>query len=95
MALDGKPDTANGELNGHLYNPAEFLKADVHSVTQFSLRYIELKTCSGFFGCRATTSGECRTKDDSPMVRHEIGNIDFALFASQIVMGFTTLLLKK
>ncbi len=41
------------------------------------------------------TPGECVAKDDSALVCRELVRSDLALFASPVIMGFPSALLKK
>ena len=55
-----------------------------------------IRYCIGCFGCWVKTPGECsNAADDSRRVRREYINTDFALFASPVIMGFTSALLKR
>jgi len=94
--LNGTPADArykNFEL--FLEKLAIYLDKDRHSVTLLKLRNMDIKYCNGCFGCWVKTPGECLTADDSRTVRRESINCDLLVFASPIIMGFTSAILKK
>jgi multimeric flavodoxin WrbA len=66
-----------------------------HSVQEVTLRDMKIHYCTGCFGCWVKTPGECVARDSSAQLCREIINSDFTLFASSLVMGFPTALLKK
>jgi len=66
-----------------------------HLVTALDLAQLNLKGCSGCFGCWVKTPGECVKRDDSAQMRRAFIEADLLLLASPIVMGFTTSLLKR
>lgn len=94
--LNGTPADArykNFEL--FLEKLAIYLDKDRHTVTNLKLRNMDIKYCTGCFGCWVKTPGECLTADDSRTVRRESVNCDLLVFASPIIMGFTSAILKK
>ena len=56
---------------------------------------MDVRYCVGCFGCWVKTPGECVSKDGSHDIRREVINSDLVLFASPLIMGFTSALLKK
>jgi multimeric flavodoxin WrbA len=92
--LNGEPEPAS-EFQGYLAEVASRLTVAGHVVTTLDLRELDLKGCSGCFGCWVKTPGECAKRDDSARVcRAAIGS-DLLLLASPMTMGFTTALLKR
>lgn len=92
--LNGEPDAASS-FQQYLSGVAKRLKSSDHAVTMLDLRELDLKGCSGCFGCWVKTPGECVKRDDSARVcRAAIGS-DLLLMASPMTMGFTSALLKR
>ncbi len=92
--LNGNPDASNEQFDQYLYNLSEAL-ADEHTVTMFTLREMDIKYCTGCWGCWLKTPGECAVTDDSRDTCRACINSDLTLFASPVIMGFTSALLKK
>jgi len=92
--FNGEPDPT-AAFGAYLSLIAERLKSRGHAVEKLDLRTLELKGCSGCFNCWLRTPGECCKRDDSATICRAVINSDLALFASPIVMGFTTALLKR
>jgi len=74
---------------------AKHLTDSGHAVTTLDLRELNLKGCSGCFGCWVKTPGECVKRDDSALVSRAAIKADLLLLASPMSMGFTTALLKR
>ncbi len=57
---------------------------------------MDIRYCIGCWGCWIKTPGECSNAvDDSRTVCREYINSDLAVFASPVVMGFTSAVLKR
>jgi multimeric flavodoxin WrbA len=56
---------------------------------------MDITYCNGCWGCWVKTPGECQVPDDAETVREETINSDLVLFASPMIMRFTSALLKK
>ena len=93
--LNGNPDTGNSPFDSYLNELSEILTEKNNTVTNLTLRDMDIKYCTGCFSCWLKTPGECITKDDSPEVRNRFVNSDFVLFSSPVIMGFPSTLLKK
>jgi multimeric flavodoxin WrbA len=92
--LNGEPDPASG-FQEDVLKMAKRLTASGHQVTTLELRELDLKGCSGCFGCWVKTPGQCVRCDDSETVCRAAIGADLLLLASPITMGFTTALLKR
>lgn len=66
-----------------------------HSVEHFNLQSMDLKYCSGCWSCWLKTPGQCAINDDGEKIFRSVINADFFIFASPLIAGFTTSLLKK
>jgi len=93
--LNGNPNAGNAKFDNYLKNLSDLLESSNHAVTAFQLREMDIRYCIGCFGCWVKTPGECIVTDGSRDICREYINSDFVLFASPIIMGFTSALLKK
>lgn len=93
--LNGNQNAENIKFDNYLKNLSDLLESSKHTVTIFKLREMDLRYCIGCWGCWVKTPGECTVADDSHDICREYINSDFVLFASPVIMGFTTTLLKK
>ncbi len=93
--LNGNPDANNNVFDGYLKKLSDVLVSHNHLVNILDLREMDIRYCVGFFGCWLKTPGECVVADGSSDVCREFIDSDFVLFASPIIMGFTSALIKK
>ena len=93
--LNGNPDASNAGFDHYLIRLSDKLISNGHTVTSFELREMDIKYCIGCFGCWVKSPGECRSGDDSGEVSHAYIKSDFVLWASPVIMGFYSALLKK
>jgi hypothetical protein len=94
--LDGNPYAKNTAFNEHLQKLLESLLSQKHTVKILKLRDMDNRYCIGCFGCWIKTPGECsNADDDAGVVCREYINSDLVIFASPVIMGFTSALLKK
>jgi len=94
--LNGNPAADRAGFDDYLKNLSDLLESREHKVNTLRLRDMNLRYCIGCFGCWLKTPGQCsNAPDDSNIVCREYINSDLVLFASPIIMGFTSALLKK
>ncbi len=94
--LNGNPDADNVHFDDYLKNLSALLESNNHAVTVLRLREMDIRYCIGCFGCWVKTPGECsNAADDTHTIRREFINSNLVLFASPIIMGFTSALLKR
>ena len=93
--LNGNPYADNTAFDDYMKHLSEELVSDGHAVTSFELREMDIKYCIGCFGCWVKSPGECRSRDESREVCRAYINSDFVLWASPVIMGFYSALLKK
>lgn len=93
--LNGNPNAASIEFDNYLKRLSDLLESNNHTVTILKLREMGIRYCIGCFYCWVKTPGECIVADGSHDVCREYINSDFVLFASPVIMGFTSTLLKK
>jgi multimeric flavodoxin WrbA len=93
--LNGNPDADNAAFDDYLKRLSDALTSDGHTVAVFELREMDIKYCIGCFGCWVKTPGECIVPDESRDVRRAAIHSDLVLWASPVIMGFYSALLKK
>jgi len=93
--LNGNPDAGNSKFDDYLRELSEELESSKHTVTVMTLREMDIKYCTGCWGCWVKTPGQCVIKDDSHDVCAEYIHSNLVVFASPLIMGFMSSLLKK
>lgn len=93
--MNGNGNPQDQGFDGYLSRLAEVLTAKQHEVVTFTLRDLDIKFCTGCFGCWVKTPGECIFKDASHVVCRAIINSDFLLWAAPLRMGFPDAVLKR
>jgi multimeric flavodoxin WrbA len=94
VIIDGNADTGNSSYEEYLRRLGVLLGERGDDVTVFTLRDMRIGYCIGCYTCWVKTPGLCVFRDDMPGVLKEYVKSDFVLFASPVVMGFVTCLLK-
>ena len=91
----------NGDMNHEKSDFSEYLDRLTeefrlnHSVKLFNLRAMDLHYCTGCWSCWWKTPGHCAIKDDAAEIFASVINSDFFIFASPLMAGFTSSVLKK
>jgi len=93
--LNGNPSPEDAAFDGYLRGLVEALEAGHHAVTALQLRDMDIKYCTGCWGCWVKTPGECVARDDSAEICRAAIHADLVLHASPVIMGFYSALLKK
>jgi multimeric flavodoxin WrbA len=93
--LNGNPYADHVAFDNYLRDLSQHLELHHHTVNVFNLREMDIKHCIGCFSCWVKTPGKCITKDNSDGICRAYINSDLILFASPVIMGFTSALLKK
>lgn len=93
--LNGNPDATNAVFENYMLRLSDELNSDDHTVTVFDLRDVDTSFCTGCFDCWVKTPGQCRTADEGRDINRATINSDFVLWASPVIMGFYSALLKK
>jgi multimeric flavodoxin WrbA len=95
LILNGNPDD-DKKFNDYIEQLSTTLESSNHIVTILALKDMDIRYCIGCFGCWIKTPGECsNASDDTAVVCREYINSDMVIFASPVIMGFTSALLKK
>lgn len=69
--------------------------SQIEILDYYNLKQMNIKQCVGCFQCWTKTPGKCVIKDDAEEILISIINSDLVIFASPLVMGMTTGLMKK
>lgn len=93
--MNGNGSLQNRTFDRYVTQLAAVLTAEGHTVTVLTLRELDIKFCTGCFGCWVKTPGECVVKDASHDVCRAVINGDFLLWAAPLRMGFPDAALKK
>jgi len=93
--LNGNPNTDNVKFDNYVKELSGLLESARHIVTVLQLGEMDVRYCIGCFDCWVKTPGECKVADGSRDICREYIDSDFVLFASPVIMGFTSALLKK
>lgn len=93
--INGNPDSSNSSFESKVNDLSGLLKLKGHTTSYFRLAENKIIPCTGCWGCWVKTPGECLFSDDSEKIRNEIIHSSWVIFASPIIIGFTSALLKK
>jgi multimeric flavodoxin WrbA len=93
--LNGNSDASNTIFNDYLKKLSEIISSESNQVITFTLRDMDINYCRGCWGCWVKTPGECVAEDDTREIRRKVIDSDLTLFASPVIMGFTSALLKR
>jgi multimeric flavodoxin WrbA len=90
--LNGNPESSSFDI--YLMQLQQRLESAAHTVKLLTLREMQLRYCTGCWGCWVKTPGECVGKDASEEIGRAVINADFVLWAAPLKMGFPSALLK-
>jgi len=93
--LNGTPGDRAYELDSFLEEVETLLQFRGHQIAAFELRRMDIRHCTGCWGCWVKTPGECVIADDSAAICRSVVGSELVLFASPVIMGFTSALLKR
>jgi len=94
VILNGNPESAGNLFEENLNKLCSSLETKGIEVNHIRLRNHNVMSCTGCWGCWVKTPGECLIQDDSKVIRREVILADLLIFASPLIMGFTSALLK-
>jgi multimeric flavodoxin WrbA len=92
--LNGNSDPGNQLFESYLVALASSLRDERCDVETLVLRDMDLRRCTGCFGCWLETPGICVSPDDHERLVRAYVHSDVVVFASPLRMGFTSALLK-
>lgn len=93
--LNGNPEENRRHFDDYLGELKENLDLRSHQTSLLDLKQKNIEQCRGCFACWVKNSGRCIFEDDMEIVCREVINSDLLIFASPVIMGFTSALLKK
>ncbi len=93
--LNGAPSENHPVFERYLDALREHLSKKGHPTHVLRLRELEARYCTGCWSCWVKTPGECVFPDDSHQVCRAVIQSDFVLFASPVVMGYLSAVMKK
>ena len=94
LILDGNPNPASPVLQSRLQDLERSL-AQKHHAEHIKLSETTIKPCTGCWRCWVKNPGRCFSNDDSETLQRAFIRADLVLFASPVLMGFTSALLKR
>ena len=92
--LNGDMQDENSVFSIYIRKLADKLQVN-HSVSLFQLEKMNIHYCTGCWSCWWKTPGRCAIKDDAEQIFSSLINSDFFIFASPLMVGFTSSSLKK
>jgi len=95
VILDGALESTPKKWKAYLSDLVLTLRKNNHEISHLIIKDKDIHHCAGCFKCWVQTPGMCVFDDDSREVNRVVINSDFVLFASPLVMGFPTSVLKK
>lgn len=95
VILNGNPKPENREFEDYLEKLSSILTEKGNETVILNLREMKINYCTGCYTCWLKTPGICVFKDDGPRILEEYINSDLVLFASPVIMGFVSALLKS
>lgn len=95
LILNGNPKAENTSFDNYINKLSSLLSEQGNETSVFKLRDKNINHCIGCYACCLKTPGVCIYKDDMPEILYEYVNSDYVIFASPIIMGFISSLLKR
>jgi multimeric flavodoxin WrbA len=95
IILNGNPDAGDKTFDRYIASILKELAGRGHQARVFTLREMNIRYCQGCWTCWFKTPGECVHRDDMPAVYRAVMASDLLIFASPVIMGFVSGLLKR
>ncbi len=95
LILNGNPNPERFGLDSWLEGLTGELESAGHDVSQLRIRELDLHACTGCFHCWTKTPGICTLKDDGAEVCRGVVAADLVLFASPVIMGHVSALMRR
>lgn len=95
LVLNGNPFNDKGNIDQYIGSLVEELKSAGHNTTVIVLRDLKISPCTGCFNCWLKTAGTCTIRDDARDVTRQYIAAEHVIFASPLIMGFPSALLKN
>lgn len=95
LILNGNPASGQGQMDSYIDELAAKARIAGHDVNVLVLRDLKIRPCTGCFNCWVKTPGTCSIKDDAADVARLYIKARHVIFASPLVVGFVSSLLKN
>ena len=95
LILNGNPDANNNKFDEYIKTLTDLQISEGHEVKSMLLREMNILFCTGCWGCWVKNPGKCSFDDDSSIICKEYIHSDMVIFSSPVIMGFTSVVLKK
>lgn len=95
LLVNGNPNPPDPRFDAYLQDLSLALTEQGHGVNTLELRSLDLRQCSGCFGCWLKTPGRCVTQDQHGELLRAYLAADVVVLASPLVLGFSSGLLKR
>ena len=92
--LDGNMNREKSDFSIYMDHLVHVLGRN-NSVDYYPIDKMELQYCTGCWSCWWKTPGECSQKDNADQIFRSYINSDFIIYASPLMIGFTSSALKK
>jgi multimeric flavodoxin WrbA len=92
--LDGNMNREKSDYSNYMDNLLQTFTRN-NSVDYYIIDKMDLNYCSGCWSCWWKTPGECSQKDKADQIFRSYINSDFIIYASPLMVGFTSSALKK
>jgi multimeric flavodoxin WrbA len=94
VIVNGEPDAASA-FDGYVHSLVSRLAERDNDVRELTLRDMDLRGCTGCFGCWVKTPGECVQHDAGAGLCRTVINSDLVVFAAPMSMGYPSALVKR
>ena len=95
LLLNGNPDPGNTAWERSLDAWARTQVREGNAVSRKDLRDLRIRFCTGCWSCWYTTPGLCAIRDDMASLYPEMLGSDLTVWASPLVLGNVSALVKK
>ncbi|MCF8381406.1 MAG: NAD(P)H-dependent oxidoreductase [Bacteroidales bacterium] len=95
LILNGNPDESNKVFDNYLSLLKKDLEGKNVHIRIIYLRDLNIIHCQGCWSCWVKTPGKCTFSDDTVAIREAYAKADMVIFASPLIMGFVSSILKK
>ncbi len=93
VCLNGNPVT--DYFDDFVRKAMDMLVDKGHSISLYDLKSLNIPLCTGCFGCWVKNPGMCISNDPSREISRATMHSDILVFASPLIMGFPSAILKN
>lgn len=95
LILNGNPKSDYKKFEEYVEKLSSELAKVGNEVVVLNLNEMKINYCIGCYSCWLKTPGKCIFNDDGPRILTEYLDSDIVLFASPVIMGFVSSLIKS